>query len=270
MAQLWTEKYRPQALGDFVGHEAVVAAVIGEPLATRAILLAGPPGVGKTTLVGALAAELGYECVEYNASDVRSSTQLAAIREQLFNRTGIRSGKPILILLDEIDGIVSGDGVGEVVKLVKCPERRVPIMLTSNTNITALRSLCESYFMAAPGDAAIRRRLEEIARAEGIPFDPAVMAGCHGDIRQCIHRLQFGVPPEEVVEWDAPVPVYNPGRLFAWLLHEKTVAPDVRLMACPGSWREALRDAPSAGELTTFSHLSQWSLFKRAACGGLA
>ena len=38
----------------------------------KAVLLSGPPGVGKTSAARIICSHLGYEIMEYNASDVRN------------------------------------------------------------------------------------------------------------------------------------------------------------------------------------------------------
>jgi hypothetical protein len=43
----------------------------------RAALLSGPPGIGKTTTAHAVANDLGYEVVEFNASDTRSKKSVS-------------------------------------------------------------------------------------------------------------------------------------------------------------------------------------------------
>jgi len=55
------EKYRPQHVGDFIGLEKpkkVVSAFVRAPR-EAAFLFVGPPGVGKTTLALAMAADMG-------------------------------------------------------------------------------------------------------------------------------------------------------------------------------------------------------------------
>ena len=46
----------------------------------KAVLLSGPPGIGKTTMATLVARSLGYEVLELNASDTRGKK---AIQEQL-------------------------------------------------------------------------------------------------------------------------------------------------------------------------------------------
>jgi len=82
----WIEKYRPKSIKEMIGFESSIITkiknflenfenkIMSGKLSTkeRAILLEGPPGVGKTTIVYAIANDLGYSVVELNASDTRT------------------------------------------------------------------------------------------------------------------------------------------------------------------------------------------------------
>ncbi|MFC6725228.1 AAA family ATPase, partial [Halobium palmae] len=68
----WTEKYRPSTLSEVRGNDS--ARDEFEEWARswddhrKAVVLHGSPGVGKTSAAHALAADMGWETVELNAS----------------------------------------------------------------------------------------------------------------------------------------------------------------------------------------------------------
>lgn len=112
-----SERYRPHRLEEVVGSPRAVAELrawaaawnSGTPPARRAAVLAGPPGVGKTSTAVALAEENGWSLVEMNASDARNEHAI----DQVAGRASIthtltaapRGGgrSRALILLDEAD-----------------------------------------------------------------------------------------------------------------------------------------------------------------------
>ena len=65
------------------------------------ILLAGPPGCGKTTLIRVLANHCKYQVEEINASEDRSANNLIKKLEDIAGNETIRQNqKPTLICLD--------------------------------------------------------------------------------------------------------------------------------------------------------------------------
>jgi len=81
----------------------------GRTPARRAVVLAGPPGVGKTTAALALASEFGWTLVEMNASDARNERAVenvagrASVSHTLGETWGARGPRHALILMDEAD-----------------------------------------------------------------------------------------------------------------------------------------------------------------------
>jgi len=95
---------RPKTFAEFLGQETSKRSLQvyvrgalsrGEPL--DHVLLAGPPGLGKTTLAGILAAEMGARLVVVNAPSVKTKGELASLL------TSLRRGD--ILFLDEIHSL---------------------------------------------------------------------------------------------------------------------------------------------------------------------
>ena len=122
-----TERVRPGSLDQMAGNPEAVAELRRwakawqsprGPPRLRAALLAGPPGVGKTTAALALAHDLGWGLVEMNASDARNRLAIEQVAGRAaltdaFSFTGellsSHRGQHTLILLDEADCLFSRD-----------------------------------------------------------------------------------------------------------------------------------------------------------------
>lgn len=146
--QMWTEKYRAKKFTELVGDERTHRSVLKwlkawdsvvfpsnarakpkriyedkdaqEQQHRKIMLLTGPPGLGKTTLAHVCAKQAGYEVLEINASDDRSRDVVKGrIKDALATETvrGIqepgktrKAGKPVCVVVDEVDGVVTGSG----------------------------------------------------------------------------------------------------------------------------------------------------------------
>jgi replication factor C large subunit len=135
----WPERYRPKSLEQLVGNTDTIRTLRewisswrrGIPK-KKAILLIGPPGVGKTASIGALSHDLDMELVEFNASDKRNkgsigtTVWIAATQQTL-------DGRLRIIMLDEVDGLSGTSdrgGVGAILNVIA--ESVHPIVMTAN------------------------------------------------------------------------------------------------------------------------------------------
>ncbi|WFD31172.1 Chromosome transmission fidelity protein 18 [Malassezia sp. CBS 17886] len=80
----------------------------------RVLLIAGPPGLGKTTLAHVIAQQAGYRVYEMNASDARTAADVEGrVRSALESDSLRGEGRPTLVVIDEIDGATGGGGGGD-------------------------------------------------------------------------------------------------------------------------------------------------------------
>lgn len=89
----------------------------------KIMLLTGPPGLGKTTLAHVCAKQAGYETVEINASDERSGNVVKGRIRDIVGTENVKgvntkgdtgtvrkAGRPVCVIVDEVDGVVTGSG----------------------------------------------------------------------------------------------------------------------------------------------------------------
>src|SRR5437899_1851387 len=148
---MWTDIYRPQKVEQMIGNEDARLAVMKWLSrwidGSRPLLLVGPSGVGKTTLVNVLARKFDYDLIEMNASDTRNREDLETLIMPMFNNTSV-SGRTMLLFLDEIDGISGREdsgGIESIVKMMKEPT--IPVIMAANTQdntkIKLLAKVCK-------------------------------------------------------------------------------------------------------------------------------
>lgn len=212
--QLWTEKYRPRALKDIVGNTEAIGALrtwLSRWSSTAAkevaAIITGPPGIGKTTAVHLVLAAAGYEVLELNASDERSASAIRrTLSDGMLQSSGLATtaAKPRALVLDEVDGMSSGDrgGIGELARIIKS-RPKFPIVCIANERTPRLRPLtnvCADFRFQRPMKSTIVRALMgSVVAKEGLKISAMeleTMCERNGnDIRSLLNFLQFGSLP---------------------------------------------------------------------------
>ncbi|KAK6359404.1 hypothetical protein TWF696_000564 [Orbilia brochopaga] len=237
-AQLWTVKYSPSSMKEICGNKGQVEKLqkwlqnwprnlqknfkmLGPDGSGiyRAVMIHGPPGVGKTTAAHLVANLEGYDVIESNASDTRSKKLLdMSLRDVLDNRSLMgyfnegdkkvdRAKQKIVMIMDEVDGMSAGDrgGIGQMVAL--CRKTQIPIICICNDRrlpkMKPFDHVTYDLQFRRPTAAEIRTRMMTICYREGLKLSPqaidSLSEGSHSDIRQIINMLStFGVSGKEM------------------------------------------------------------------------
>uniref|UniRef100_A0A336K826 Replication factor C subunit 1 n=1 Tax=Culicoides sonorensis TaxID=179676 RepID=A0A336K826_CULSO len=175
--------------------------------AFKAVLLSGPPGVGKTTTAHLVCKELGYDIVEFNASDTRSKRLLQeevatllsnkSLNAYVHGNSAKTSSKRVLIM-DEVDGIGGNEdrgGTQELIQLIKTTA--IPIICMCNDRqhpkIRSLVNYCFDLRFSKPKIEQIRAAMMSILFKEGMKIPKEcldeIIAGTGNDVRQTLNHL---------------------------------------------------------------------------------
>lgn len=198
----WAEKYRPQSFSEIVGQEEALTK-LKEYLTTfrtskhKAIILHGPPGIGKTTIAEVAAKETNSEIFELNASDLRNKKKLQEVlKPALEQQSLVKKNK--IILVDEVDGVsvVDWGGLGELLSLISITP--YPLIITANDvwnkKLSSLRKKTELIELKNINYVVVRDVLFNILRKENLFLNSnlvtSIAVRSKGDIRAAINDLQ--------------------------------------------------------------------------------
>jgi replication factor C large subunit len=208
---MWSEKYRPKMVQEMVGNEEARLIAIkwltGWISGSRPLLLVGPPGTGKTTLVHALAKQFDYDVIEMNASDIRNKEALQARITPIFQNTANLVGKKMLLFLDEVDGISGREdtgGLDTLINLIKEPT--VPVIMAANKKslkLTNLNKACKIISFSPVPPSLLLLFLDHILQTEGVELGSddkvSIIDNSRGDIRSLINSAQSRVAGYQTV-----------------------------------------------------------------------
>ena len=193
--ELWVDKYSPKTVKEIIGHSSVCSQVAQwlsltvRPPSERGLLLTGPPGIGKSTLIRIVAKELGYHVAESNASDARTASVL---RGQI--ALGMRRLRKEVIVMEEADGCDRGGSAELAQLIVKSP---TPIICVANDAraVASLSKVCLHLKVARPTKTVIAAAMDVIAKKEKVSVTrqqlEKIVEESGNDIRSVLNQLQM-------------------------------------------------------------------------------
>jgi len=196
MQTIWTEKYRPQTLNDYVGNEDVKLKISKalENGDIQNLLFHGGAGQGKTTLAKIIAKHLDADLLYINASDENSVDVLRDKVKGFVSTSGFSKWK--LVILDEADFLTINFQAG-LRGILETYSKTARFILTCNfveKIIDPIQSRLTYFHISPPDKKTVAFRAVEILKAENIEFDPkdviAIVEQHYPDQRRIINSLQ--------------------------------------------------------------------------------
>lgn len=225
----WVDKYKPKTLDDIYGNEKNIEKIINwlkvfkdnslvNSKFRNAILLSGSPGIGKTSIAHILLENAGFDIIEFNASELRTSKVLVEKLENILSGKSIKTmfNNNIVtgIIMDEIDGIESRKecSSSELVEIInnntkksnKKKKNKVlvvnknPIICICNTINKGINPLLSSVIhikFNTPTDNEIYKLILKINNKEDLQINDAllnlIVPYCQCDFRRAIYILEY-------------------------------------------------------------------------------
>lgn len=200
MQELWTERYRPKQLKDYVFRDNNQKTQIQNWINDGSfphLLLSGVAGIGKTTLAKVLINEIGIE--EYDVLEINASREnnVDTVRDKIINFVQMIPFGPFkVVLLDEADYLTPNAQavLRGVMETYSNHSRFILTCNYPNRIIPALHSRCQGFHIERTDQTEFTARIATILVEESIDFElddlDSFVKITYPDLRKCINLVQ--------------------------------------------------------------------------------
>jgi DNA polymerase III delta prime subunit len=203
---MYTIKYRPNKLEDFVGNKQVVQPFIRwllewnpQDKKSKCALVSGVNGVGKSLLVELLLTKHDYNIIELACDDDRDKGWINEYIKPLLKTKKGFGGQENVLVVSDIDS--TGGDYGFISSLVECiKDTYIPIICICDDrysqNIKPILNYCVDFKMVKPSYDDVYRLIYKVVTTEGIKIGKSsvdkLYEQSNGDIRSILNTLQLG------------------------------------------------------------------------------
>lgn len=204
---MYTTKYRPTNMNDFVGNKLAIQPFIRWLLEwdpankkNKCALVSGVSGVGKTLFVELLLKKHDYNIVHLSIDEDRDKETMNQFIKPLLKTKRTLNGQENVLVVSEID-CQSGD-YGFISILMECiKETHIPIVCICDDRydqkIKPVLNYCFDIKLGKPSYDEVYRLIYNVVTSESIKINKTsvdrLYEQANGDIRYILNTLQLGI-----------------------------------------------------------------------------
>lgn len=212
-----------QILQDFNEHKTDLSV-------KRGIYVYGAPGCGKTEFVTRILKEMRYDIIRYDAGDIRNKTVIDTITKHNMSDQSVMSifeklPKRIVIVMDEIDGMNTGDkgGITSLIKLIRPKKTKKqktedytlnPIICIGNyemdKKIKEIMKVCHIIELRAPTAPQMRNLVGTVMPEMQSDLADKIAAFTQRDIRKLMTMCSIYDKDRTIINSDVLDTIFRP------------------------------------------------------------